>query len=159
MCLLSATLLRAQTKVHLTPYFQLGGMYYSSKQITSAGVGPGFGLCVGINEHFLANSDVNLYWINGNAGTFRLALGYKKSGVYTPAGFVRITSIFGQRTEFLLEDGSRPVTPVFSYGVQLSPLRFENNKGFVSILEVGYSFGNYQGKNLDVSLLSMGVKF
>lgn len=159
LCLLSNILVKAQTKGNFTPYFQLGGMYYSSKQVTSAGVGPGIGFSVGINKHFLVKTDVNIYWINGNAGSFRLALGYKRIGVYAPAGYLGITSIFGDRTEFLFEDGSRPVTPLFSYGLQLCPLRFENEKGFVSIFEIGYGFGNYRGKNLEISLLSFGVKF
>jgi len=159
LCLLSNIFVKAQTKVNFVPYFQLGGMYYSSKQVTSTGAGPGIGLTVGISEHFLAKTDVNLYWINGNAASFRLALGYKRIGFYAPAGYLGISSIFASRTEFLLEDGSRPVNPVFSIGLQLSPLRFENEKGFVSILDIGYGFGSYHGKNLEVSLLSLGVKF
>jgi len=157
-CLLSNIFVKAQTKVSFTPYFQLGGMYYSSKQVTSTGAGPGIGLSVGVNEHILAKTDVNLYWVNGNAASFRLALGYKKNGFWAPAGYLGISSIFGSRTEFLLEDGSRPVTPVFSFGLQVSPLKFENEKGFVSILEIGYGFANYHGKNLEVSLLSLGLK-
>ena len=159
LCLLSNILVKAQAKVNFTPYFQLGGMYYSSKQITSAGAGPGIGLSAGINEHFLVKSDINLYWVNGNACSFRLALGYKRKGLWAPAGYLGLSSIFGSRTEFLLEDGSRPANPILSIGLQLCPLRFENEKGFVSVLEIGYGFGNYRGKILEISLLSLGVKF
>ncbi len=157
-CLLSNIFVKAQTKVSFTPYFQLGGMYYSSKQVTNTGIGPGIGLSVEINEHILAKTDVNLYWVNGNAASFKIALGYKKNGFWAPAGCLGISSIFGSRTEFLLEDGSRPLNPLLSFGLQVSPLRFENEKGFVSILEIGYELGHYSGKNLQISLISLGVK-
>ena len=160
LCLsLLSILVKAQGKVSYTPYFQLGGMYYKSEQITSAGAGPGIGLSIGIDKHLLVKSDVNIFWVNGNAGSFRVALGYKKNGVWAPAGYVGVTSIFGDRTEILLKDGSRPASPVFALGLQLSPLRFEREKGFVSVLEMGYGIGNYKGKNLEISLLSVGVKF
>ncbi|MBP7496564.1 MAG: hypothetical protein KA792_02735 [Bacteroidales bacterium] len=159
LCLLYNFVVKAQTKINFAPYFQLGSMYYSSKQVTSTGVGPGIGLSALINKHFLAKTDLNLFWINGNAASLRLALGYKRIGLWAPAAYLGISSIFGSRTEILLEDGSRPANPVFSLGLQLSPLRFENEKGFVSILEIGYGFSNYQGKNLEISLLSLGVKF
>ncbi len=158
ICLLSNIFVKAQTKVNFVPYFQLGGMYYSSKHVTSTGVGPGIGLSVGINEHILAKTDVNLYWVNGNAASLRLAVGYKKNGFWAPAGYLGISSIFASRTEFLLEGGSRPVNPLFSIGLQFSPLRFEKEKGFVSILEFGYELGHYNGKNLQISLISLGVK-
>lgn len=151
-------LVKAQEKVSYTPYFQLGGMYYKSEQITIAGAGPGIGLSIGIDKHLLVKSDINIFWINGNAGSFRVALGYKKNGIWAPAGYVGISSLFGDRTELLLEDGSRPVSPVFAVGIQVSPLRFEAKKGFVSVLAMGYGIGNYKGKNLEISLLSVGIK-
>lgn len=159
LSLISNILVNAQPGVNYTPYIQAGGVYYSSNRVTSTGIGPGIGLSVGINEHLLAKSDVNLYWINGNAGSFRLALGYKKSGIWAPAGYLGLTSLFGSRSEILLEDGSRPVIPLFSLGLQFSPLRFENEKGFVSLLEIGFGFGDCQGKILEVTLLSSGFKF
>lgn len=123
------------------------------------GAGPGIGLSVGIDKHLLVKSDINIFWVNGNAGSFRVALGYKRNGVWAPAGYVGISTFFGDRTEILLEDGSRPVSPVFALGLQLSPLRFEREKGFVSVLEMGYGMGHYKGKNLEISLLSVGIKF
>ena len=152
-------LVKAQESVCFMPYFQTGGMYYKSEQITSAGAGPGIGLSVEINKHLLVKSDMNIFWVNGNAGSFRVALGYKKSGIWAPAGYAGVSAIFGDRTEILLEDGSRPVSPVFALGLQLSPLRFEREKGFVSVLEIGYGMGNHKGKNLEISLLSVGINF
>jgi hypothetical protein len=134
-------------------------MYYSSENVTSAGVGPGIGLSADFNKHILVETSANIYWINGNAGTFRLAVGYKKNGFWAPAIYLGLTTIFGDRTEILLEDGSRPIKPIFSIGLRLSPLRFENEKGFVSALEIGYGIGNYNGRNLEISALSIGVKF
>jgi len=157
--LLSNLFIKAQARLDYTPYFQLGGMYYSSEHITSAGAGPGVGISIGLGKHLLAKSDINMFWVNGNASSFRLALGYRRNGLWAPAGYLGISTIFGDRTELLFEDGSRPAIPVIAFGLQLSPLRFENEKGFVSVLEVGYGFGNFKGKNMEISVLSIGVKF
>lgn len=62
LCLsLLSILVKAQERVSYTPYFQLGGMYYKSEQITSAGAGPGIGLSIGIDKHLLVKSDANIF--------------------------------------------------------------------------------------------------
>jgi len=156
--MLSCTLLMAQTNIIYTPYLQSGGMYFSSKNITSAGIGSGIGLCLGISKYILVQSDANIYWMNGNAGAFRFAIGYKRTGRWSPAVFTNLTTIFGARTEILLDDGARPKNPALALSVRLSPLRWENEQGFISVFELGYGFGNYNAKYLETCFLSLGLK-
>lgn len=158
VCFLFAALhAAAQTPVKWLPYMQQNGMYFSSDHVTSTGAGIGLGLAVGIGNHFLAQSDVNIYWINGNAVSTRLAAGYKRSGTWAPAILGNVSLLWGGRTEVLLEDGQRPVSPVTVVGLRIAGLRFENEKGFVSALELGFGFGPYKGTCPEVSILSIGV--
>ena len=159
LCFLLAALhAAAQTSVRWMPYMQQNGLYFSSDHITSAGAGIGLGLAAGVGNHFLAQADVNIYWINGNAVSTRLAAGYKRSGSWAPAVLGNVSLLWGGRTEVLLEDGQRPVSPVAVPGLRIAGLRFENDKGFVSALELGFGFGPYRGACTEVSLLSVGVR-
>lgn len=148
----------AQASVQWMPYIQQNGMYFSSDHITSAGAGIGFGLALGVGNHFLAQTDINIYWINGNAVSTRLAAGYKRNGTWAPAILGNVSLLWGGRTEVLLEDGQRPVSPVVVPGLRIAGLRFENEKGFVSALELGFGFGPYRGTCPEVSLLSVGIR-
>jgi hypothetical protein len=147
----------AQTPVKWMPYIQQNGLYFSSEHVTSTGAGIGLGLAVGVGNHFLAQSDVNIYWINGNAVSTRLAAGYKRTGTWAPAILGNVSLLWGGRTEVLLEDGQRPVSPVVVVGLRFAGLRFENDKGFVSALELGFGFGPYKGTCPELSILSVGI--
>jgi hypothetical protein len=155
VCAFGAT---AQTKRTCTPYMQQLGLYYSSEHVTSTGYGLGVGVALGFGDHWLAQTDVNLHWINGNAISTRFAGGYKRAGKWAPAALANVTVLWGSRTEVLLEDGRRPMSPVPVFGLRLAPLRFENEKGFVSALEMGYGFGPYGGNCPELSLLVLGVR-
>jgi len=156
--LFSALFAAAQTPVQWMPYVQQNGVYFSSNHVTSTGAGIGLGLAVGVGNHFLAQSDINIYWINGNAVSTRLAAGYKRNGTWAPAILGNVSLLWGGRTEVLLEDGQRPVSPVAVLGLRLAGLRFENDKGFVSALELGFGFGPYQGTCPEVSFLCVGIR-
>ncbi len=43
-------------------------------------------------------------------------------------------------------------------GLRIAPLRFENDKGYVSALETGFGLGPYKGRCLEVSILSVGIR-
>ncbi len=156
--LLTALYAAAQTPVHWVPYMQQNGVYFSSDHVTSTGAGIGLGLAVEIGNHFLVQSDVNIFWINGNAVSTRLAAGYKRSGTWAPAILGNVSLLWGGRTEVLLENGQRPVSPVAVVGLKVAGLRFENDKGFVSALELGFGFGPYKGTCPEVSFLCVGVR-
>ncbi len=51
-----------------------------------------------------------------------------------------------------------PVLPDGTPGLRISPLRFENDKGYVSALETGFGLGPYKGRCLEVSILAVGIR-
>jgi hypothetical protein len=148
-----------QSEVKKMPYLRQGGMYYSSDYITSDGFGMGAGIALQKGKHLLTEVDMNIFWLNGNAFSARISAGYQKKGLWAPAFLVNITTIFGSHTEVLPEDGSSPRFPVSALGIRLAPLRFENEKGFVSAIEFGYAVGKDKAKVSELTLLAVGVCF
>jgi hypothetical protein len=148
----------AQTKLEIMPCFHQCGLYYSSAHVTSAGYGLGAGLVITCGKSLVAQADMNIYWLNGNALSSRLAVGYKKPGNWAPAIYATISFIYGSHTEVLYEDGSRPTMPVVVAGFRIAPIRFENTKGFVSILEYSCGLGRYNSMINELSLVSLGIK-
>ena len=148
----------AQTPLRWMPYVQQSGLYHTSEHVTSSGVGIGLGVALRAGDHFVALSDCNIHWLNGNAATTRVAAGYVRSGTWAPAILGNVSLLWGSRTEILLEDGRRPVSPVAVLGLRIAPLRFENDKGYVSALETGFGLGPYKGRCLEVSILAVGIR-
>jgi hypothetical protein len=148
----------AGASLHYTPYLQQYGMYFSSDHITSAGFGSGMGISFCHWKNFLAQADVNVCWINGNAFATRLAAGYKKRGIWAPALLAQTSLLWGSHTEVLMEDGGRPAFPLPVIGLRLAAFRFESSQGFVSALEAGYGLGPYKGTCVELTFLSIGMK-
>ncbi len=146
----------SRESMQLMPFFQQCGIYYLSDKLTSAGYGTGIGLNAGLGENWLAQIDMNLYWINGNTVTTRLSVGYELPGSWSPAVYANYTLLWGSRTEVLTSDGTRPVTPVSAFGLRIAPLRFGNERAIGSALELGYSFGLYSGQCFELTLLQFG---
>ena len=140
------------------PYAQQAGMNYSSDHVTSAGIGFGAGIACLAGKHFLAQTDLNIHWLNGNAVSNRLAVGYVRSGKWAPAVLGTVSVLWGSRTEVLLDDGREPVAPIAVVGIRIAPLRFQNERGYVSALETGYGFGPYDGRYLDVAIVAIGIR-
>jgi hypothetical protein len=147
-----------QSEVQIMPYLRQGGMYYSSDYITSEGYGIGAGVALQKGKHLLAEIDMNLYWLNGNAISTRISAGYKKNGKWSPALMANFSLIYGSHTEVLYEDGSSPEMPVISIGLKIAPLRLENDKGFVSAMEFGFGVGKYNARVPEITLLTVGIK-
>lgn len=149
----------AQKNLTFSPLIQQVGMYYSSDRITADGVGLGLGLHLLHRTGLAAQTDVNLLWLNGNSVPIRLAIGYQKKGRWTPAAYLTVDAIFGQRTQILSETGAKPPVPAWSFGVRLAPLRFQTAKGFLSALELGVGIGPARAWNLELTLFSAGISF
>lgn len=147
----------AQERSTWSPYVQQTGLNYSSDHVTSAGIGLGVGIALRKGDHFLAQTDVNIHWLNGNAVSTRLSAGYARKGVWAPAVLGNIAVLLGSRTEVLLEDGRRPLTPVAVFGLRMAALRFQNEKGFVSALETSFGVGPYDGRCVEVSFLVIAI--
>lgn len=148
----------AQTKIKIIPGFQQSGIYFSSNNITVAGYGMGAGVSFSYKNNFIAQTDMNIYWLNGNALTSRVSAGYKKSGKWAPALYGYFSILYGSHTEVLYEDGSRPAIPVTAVGMRIAPLRFENDKIIFSAFELGYGFGKNGGRCTEITLLSVGFR-
>jgi hypothetical protein len=102
---------------------------------------------------------VNLLWGNGNVMPARIAIGIQRDGRWSPAILGTLSLFLGQRTEMLSESGERPAIPVWAIGLLAAPLRFESSLGYVSVLEVGYGFGPDGGRNIELTVLAMSVRW
>lgn len=151
--------LNAQSDLKWSAVLQQATMFYSSRQISSAGAGMGTGLACTWRKNLTGQADANLYWLNGNAFSIRLALGIQKPGKWSPAVFAGCSMIGGSHTEIILSDGKRPASPVFVPELRLAPLRFRNDRGFVSMLEFGAGFGADNGVLLQMSVIKLGANF
>lgn len=154
-----ASAAHSQKSVEWNSCIQQSGLYYSSLNITIAGAGLGAGLGINFHENLLAQADLNIYWINGNAFSAQFSAGYKKTGTWSPALFINTSVLWGSKTEVLLDDGSRPANIINTVGLEVAPLRFENEKGYVSAFELGYGIGRYHGKYKEITILKIGIKF
>ncbi|MDX9904976.1 MAG: hypothetical protein RBS55_00160 [Bacteroidales bacterium] len=149
----------SQDRPGISIFLHQTGMYYSSDNITSEGLG------LGIGAHFLHKSqiagqvDANILWGNGNAITTRIAAGYEKKGKWAPAIYATCNLLWGQRTEILAENGDRPPLPAWAAGVRVTPLKFRTGRGYVSALEFGYCVGPAKAMSLEFSVLSIGIRF
>ena len=160
ICLIFCTLPSgAQKNVTFTPLIQQCGMYYRSDRVTADGVGLGLGLHLLHRTGLAAQTDVNLLWLNGNSIPIRVAIGYQRSGRWTPAAYLTVDAIVGQRTQILSETGTKPPLPAWSSGIRLTPLKFRTAKGFLSALELGVGIGPVRALNLELTLFSAGISF
>lgn len=148
----------AQDSLHYLIKFHQTGSYLESDRATLGGFGFGSGLEIDYGKNLTAQLDANILWGNGNAASTRLALGYKFGDNWSPAFFVTYELLFGQRIEVLAGDGSRLPSIVWAAGFRLHPLQFETETNSFSVLEIGYGISPYRGFNLEISILSVGIR-
>lgn len=157
--LLFSTSLESQPAIEWTPLLQQSLVYFSSDRVTIGGLGIGAGVRFVHKKNLVAQTDASILWANGNAIATRLAIGYQRDGRWTPAIFGTFNLLWGQRTEVLSSMGQRPVAPVWAVGLRGAPLRFQNLRGYVSALEVGYGIGPDQGTSLELTILAAGIRW
>lgn len=148
---------KAQEPVDFIFRIHQTGIYFVSDRISTIGAGLGTGLEIIYDKNIDAQLDANIIWGNGNAASARLALGYKLQGKWSPAIFTTFGLLFGQRTEVLSDNGSRPKNTVWLAGLRINPLRFERGGNYISMLELGYGIGPDNGTNLEIEILSFGI--
>lgn len=158
VALLSQVVLFGQSSAQWMPFAQQSNLRFSSDHVSINGVGFGAGIAAALNQNLILQTDMNVYWLNGNAFKNSFAIGYRKKGTWSPAVFGTFGVLWGSRTEVLFEDGTRPSPVTCALGLKLAPLRFEHEKGFVSALEFGYAVSKYKGTALELTLLSVGLK-
>lgn len=149
----------AKNKIEYKPLLQQTILYFASDRITMGGFVMGAGVHITYNDNWIAQTDASLLWANGNAISTRLALGYQRGGTWTPAIMGTLGLLWGQRTEILDNNGQRPIAPVWVAGLRSAALRFTNERGYVSALELGYGIGPYKGSCLELTILAAGINW
>ena len=141
----------------ITPALMQGAVLFLSDEVTSGGVGGGLGVQLVYRETYLAQLDVAMLWSLGTTTSTRLALGLQRAGEWTPAAWIALGTLWGDRLEFLTGDGRRPPIPSWSIGVRGSPLRFTSALGTISVLEPGIGTDLGGGVWLELTVLQAGV--
>lgn len=127
-----------------------------SDRITSGGVGGGIGLQYDIKPWLAGQVDFSSLWLLGQSYSARVAVGYQRDSVWAGAAWISIGCLWGDRMEFLSDEGTRPASPTLTAGVRLSPLRFRSASAFVSLLEPSVGVAPYDGLHYEVTILQLG---
>lgn len=144
-------------------YGRMGGMAYLSEARTQGGVGAGVGVRDTVEERFILQADLSYLLMAGNVGALRLGAGVQRSGTYTPAALLTLSTLFGSQLTFLTARHPTPVTgPSVTVGVSLAPLRFSHAGMQLSLLELGVGVGPELpgwGLSYQLGLLEVGTTF
>ena len=147
----------------LTFYSRAGALVYLSDAMTTGGVGGGVGVRDTLHDRFILQADLNYLMVVGNAAALRLGAGLQRSGTYTPAVLLSLTTVVGDRLIFLTPEHPTPVRlPAMSLGLNVAPLRFTQGGMQLSVLEFGVGVGtNLPGLGVtwQLGLLEAGTSF
>jgi hypothetical protein len=147
----------------LSLYSRAGGVIYLSDARTAGGLGGGVGVRDTIQERFILQADLNYLMMLGNAGALRLGAGIQRSGTYTPAVLVTLTTLVGKQLTFLTPEHPTPVrAPAVALGVSVAPLRFTQDGLQLSLLELGVGAGTELpglGLAWQLGLVEVGTSF
>ncbi|HZH13425.1 MAG TPA: hypothetical protein VE057_03585 [Archangium sp.] len=146
-----------------TFYSRAGALAYLSDARTTGGAGAGVGLRDTLHERFILQADLSYLMMLGNVGVLRLGAGVQRSGTYTPAVLLTLTSFFGDRLAFLTPEHPTPVGKLaMALGVSVAPLRFTHQGLQMSLLELGVGVGSDLpglGLSYQLGLLEVGTAF
>lgn len=150
---------KAPAALELMPCFVQHGMFFLSDEVTAGGVGGGLGLQLTYRKNFIAQADLGAHVGLGNTLSTRLAAGVQRHATWAPAGFLTFGALWGERTEILTGDGTRPAIPTWAVGLRGAPLRFAGALGVISMLEpgIGTDFGG--GLWIELTLVQAGARF
>lgn len=128
---------------HRLAVYSFGGaMFYLSTARTIGGGGGGLGIRDTVQDRFIFQADVSYLTLIGNTGAVRLGAGLQRSGVYTPAILLTLSTLFGDQFSFLTPDHPTAVTrPTLALGVDIAPLRFTAGTTQLSLFEFGVGVG------------------
>lgn len=147
----------------LTFYSRAGALVYLSDAMTTGGAGGGVGVRDTLHDRFILQADLNYLMVLGNAAALRLGAGLQRSGTYTPAVLLSLTTVVGDRLTFLTSEHPTPVRhPAMSLGVSVAPLRFTQGGMQLSVLELGVGVGSDLpglGLTWQLGLLEVGTSF
>jgi hypothetical protein len=145
----------------LSLYARSGATVYLSPARTQGGLGGGFGLRDTVDGRWLLQADVNGLTGLGSALAVRLGAGVQRQGMWSPAAWVSLTGVFGDRLDFLTPEHPVAVAgPALGLGLTLAPARFTLGSAQVSVLELGVGVGTDRpglGLLYGLTLLEVGV--
>lgn len=145
-------------ELELRPIVVQDIVLFLSDEVTAGGAGGGVGVELVYRRLFLAQLDVGALWMLGNALSTRLAVGAQHDGTWSPAGWLTLGALYGERTEFLAGDGRRPSIPSWSLGVRAAPLRFGGASGVFSALVPGIGIDFANGLWLELALIQLSLR-
>jgi hypothetical protein len=143
----------------ITPVLLQHANLFLSDRVTAGGIGGGLGVQLGYHTHYVMQADVSALWGFGNIVSTRAAFGAQWHGVWSPAAWLTFGALFGDRLEFLTNDGTRPAIPSWAIGLRASPLRYVSEDGHVSLLEPGLATDLSGGMWIELSVLQVGATF
>lgn len=148
----------AGAELELMPVIVQDTVLFLSDDVTAGGAGGGAGIQVTAERLFVAQLDVSALWMFGNGVSTRLAVGVQRDAAWSPAAWLWWGTLWGERIEFLYDDGRRPSIPSWSIGVRASPLRFSTPLGVLSALEPGIGTDFSSGVWLELNIVQLGVR-
>ncbi len=145
----------------LALYAHSGATVYLSPARTQGGVGGGIGLRDTVDGRWLLQVDTSGLTGLGSVLAVRVGAGVQRQGWWSPAALLSLTSLFGDRIDFLTPEHLRPVQgPSLGLGLTLAPARFNLGRTQVSLLEVDLGVGTDRpglGMLYGLTLLEVGV--
>lgn len=148
----------ADTELELMPVVVQDVVLFLSDDVTAGGAGGGAGVQLSARRVYVAQLDVSALWMFGNAMSARLAVGLQLPGTWSPAGWLSVGTLWGERMEFLDGAGRRPSIPLWSLGVRGSPLRFAGPLGVFSALEPGIGTDFASGLWLELRIVQLSLR-
>ncbi len=142
-----------------TPVVLQHATLFLSDDVTTGGVGGGLGVVLSYRARYLLQADVGALWMFGNVLSTRIALGAQWGDRWSPAAWLTAGALFGDRLEFLTDEGQRPAVPTWAVGVRVSPLRFVNARALIAALEPGIATDFSGGLWLELTVLQAGAAF
>lgn len=149
--------LSSPAELRVSPLLSQHALLFLSDDVSAGGIGGGLGAQFVYRDLYLAQVDVSVLFGLGNAVATRLALGVQRPRAWSPAGFLTIGMLTGDRVEFLSDEGARPALPTWSMGVRAAPLRFASELGVVTALEPGIATDYRGGLWFELTMLQVGL--
>ncbi len=149
----------APPELEVMPVFHQGGVLVSGGDVTAGGLGGGLGVQLVVDRRWLAQADVGLLWLMGQAWLARVAVGVQRDAPWSPAGWLTLQTLWGDRVEHIGPDALRPPIPTWGLGLRASLLRFGGASGVVSALELGVATDFAGGLWLEITLLQAGARW
>ncbi len=149
----------AEPGIEVMPVLHQGAVVVTSDDVTAGGIGGGVGAQLVVDRTWLVQADVSALWLLGQAWVVRVAAGVQRDAAWSPAAWLSLGTLWGDRVEHLGADPERPPIPTWALGVRASLLRFADATGIVSVLEAGIGTDFGGSLWLELTLLQASARW